>query len=107
NDGDVSAVGHLNLALPLVPTDVIEPEMTLTIGVPEADAMLYRRYLPDLVPEALRNWLDVAVLAGDLSALGFIYHGTLKGQSDLSRVIQFHADLSDAQVRFDPEWPAL
>lgn len=107
SDGDVSAVGHLNLALPLVPTDDIEPEMTLTIGVPEADAMLHRRYLPRLVPEALRNWLDTAVLAGELGALGFVYQGTLKGQSNLSRVIQFHADLSDAQIRFDPQWPTL
>ncbi len=103
----VRAQGAFNLSLPLKPETNNEPQMTLMLGVEHADALLYRQYLPNVVPTEVETWLNGAVQAGRVRDLGFIYHGTLMKGSKAPRTVQLRSGLAEAQVRFDKEWPVL
>lgn len=100
---EVSARGHFNLHLPLGG----EPEMTLMVGVKEGNAGLHRTLVPFTAPEPLLDWLDRAIVGGNVRNAGFIYHGSLAKEATIARVIQLRGLVSNAEVAFDPAWPPL
>ncbi len=101
------AQGAFRLSLPFKPELNNEPEMTLMLGIAQADALLYRQYMPNVVPAEVEKWLNGAVHAGRVKDLGFIYHGTLMKGSKAPRTVQLRSGLAEAQVRFDRDWPVL
>lgn len=100
---EVSARGHFNLHLPLGG----EPEMTLMVGVKEGNAGLHRTLIPYTSPEPLLDWLDRAIVGGNVRNAGFIYHGSLAKEATIAKVIQLRGLVSSAEVAFDPAWPPL
>jgi uncharacterized protein (TIGR02099 family) len=104
----VAATGHFSLNLPLHADPQREPELTLVIGVERGAASLHRLLVPYTVPQQLYEWLGRSIEAGELRRVGFIYHGSLlKDPDHVCRVIQLRAEVTGAQVAFDPEWPPL
>lgn len=102
---EVSARGHFNLHLPLDRGG--EPEMTLVVGVRQGHAGLHKTLVPRTAPEPLLQWLDRAVIGGDVSKAGFIYHGSLLKDATTAKVIQLRGHVANAEIAFDPAWPAL
>jgi uncharacterized protein (TIGR02099 family) len=100
---EVSARGHFNLHLPIGG----EPEMTLMVGVKEGHAGLHRTLVPFTAPEPLLEWLDRAIVGGNVRNASFIYHGSLAKEATIARVIQLRGLVSNAEVAFDPAWPPL
>lgn len=105
SNDEVRARGHFNLHLPFNGTD--KPEMTLMVGVREGRARLHKALVPRTVPQPLLHWLDRAIVGGDVREAGFIYHGSLAADSDTARVIQLHGQVANADIAYDPAWPAL
>ncbi len=104
---DVSARGYLNLDIPFKSSPGVEPEMTLVVGVEKGVARLHKMLVPNTVPEELSEWLARSIKDGFLTDAGFVYRGSLVQDNFLSRVVQFGASVHHAELKFDPEWPAL
>lgn len=101
----VSARGHFNVHVPMVANG--EPEMTLVVGVGRGTADLHHTLVPFTAPGPLLEWLDRAVRGGDVHNAGFIYHGSLAKEATIARVIQLRGHVTNAEIAFDPTWPAL
>ncbi len=84
-----------------------DPEMYLAIGLVDTKAMYRHQYLPYTLPEALLTWLERSIHGGEISDTAFIYRGALKNITAHNKSIQYYANVSNAILRFDPEWPVL
>lgn len=104
---EASAKGFLNLHIPFKASSKNEPQMTLVIGVDKGLASLHKVFVPYTIPKELINWLDESIKDGLLTDAGFIYHGSIMKNFQLSRVLQFSAKVDQATLKFDPSWPAL
>ncbi len=106
-NSEFSAMGRLNLRIPFKRSEWFEPEMTLLVGAASAPVSSQAYLVPKTVPEPLKKWLSQAELDGVGRNVAFLYHGTLMTQSELARVVQLSADVEQAVVRFDSQWPPL
>jgi len=86
-----------------------ESDLTLLVGVLDFDASYKSLFLPTL--SNIRNtmdWLDSAVLAGNVSNSGFLFRGrTTNLQSQYERNIQTFYHVEDASLRYLNDWPVL
>ena len=88
-----------------------EDYMDLRVGLRDGDARFTDKYLPSLVPEFgddLEHWLSTAIQAGHIEQGYFQYQGSLnKGAAPESRSISLYFAVNDAQLEYQPGWPAL
>ena len=88
-------------------------ELDLYVGTSRMDAAQKALYLPDgpTIDDALRRsmeWVDAAVLGGDISSAGVLYRGsTLPGAPSASKTFQSFFELDGGDMVFSDEWPAL
>ncbi|WP_339074342.1 YhdP family protein [Teredinibacter turnerae] len=104
--GELASSGYLHLALPLV-ADPREPQMTLAIGMREGPLSVHKSYVPKVVPSHLYEWLESSIGAGTATDAAFIYHGSVDMHPKYSANLQLSADVHNADLAFDPHWPAL
>ena len=87
----------------------LQSELTLLIGVPFKDARYKSDYLPSL--SGIRNtmnWVDQAVLDGQVHDSGFIFRGSvLSDPPEGARTVQAFFNVSDASLAFLQDWPEL
>lgn len=88
-----------------------EDYMDLRVGLRDGDARFTEKYLPSLIPEfgeELDHWLSTAIQAGHIEQGYFQYQGSLnKGAAPESRSISLYFAVNDAQLEYQPGWPAL
>lgn len=90
-----------------------ESELDLYVGASRLDGLQKGLYLPDgpKVADSLRNsmeWLDEAVLAGDVTKAGIIYRGsTLPGAPSELKTFQSYFELEQGQLLFSENWPQV
>lgn len=88
-----------------------EDYMDLRVGLRDGDARFTGKYLPSLVPgfsEELEHWLNTAIQAGHVEQGYFQYQGSLnKGAAPESRSISLYFSVREAQLEYQPGWPAL
>jgi len=95
------------------PDGLRESELDLYVGASRLDGQQKNLYLPDgpNITDDLRNtmqWLDEAVLAGDVTNAGIIYRGsTLPGASAELKTFQSYFELEQGQLRFSEAWPDI
>ncbi|WP_045826514.1 DUF3971 domain-containing protein [Teredinibacter turnerae] len=104
--GELASNGYLHLALPLI-ADPREPQMTLAIGMRQGPLSVHKSYVPKVVPSHLYEWLESSIGAGTATDLAFIYHGSVDMHPKYSANLQLSADVHDADLAFDPQWPDL
>ena len=89
----------------------VEDYMDLRVGLSEGDARYTEKYLPTNSPAlspALVDWLKDAIRAGTVEQGYFQYQGALnKGAPDSARSISLYFKVHDAELAFQPGWPAL
>ena len=74
------------------------------------DARGIWRYVPKVVPDAVRNWLKNSLLAGKSESGSFKVNGNLYDfpfPDDKGGVFEVIADAHDGIVRYVPDWPAI
>lgn len=101
-----TANGYLFLKLPFK-KELGESEMVLSLGMAASQASSHRRYVPKVVPQSLYRWLDKSIQGGDIKNVGFLYSGSVMKDPEVKPTIQVFADVEDATLKFDPQWPAL
>lgn len=88
--------------------DTREPYMDLRVGMTEGDGRFTGKYLPAVLSPALDEWLRTAIVAGKVDEGYFQYQGSLAHAApDHSRDISLFFKVRDAQLDFQPGWPAL
>lgn len=88
-----------------------EDYMDLRVGLRDGDARFTGKYLPSRVPsfsDELEHWLKTAIQAGHVEQGYFQYQGSLnKGAAPESRSISLYFAVREAQLEYQPGWPAL
>lgn len=88
-----------------------EDYMDLRVGLRDGDARFTGKYLPSLVPDfsdGLEHWLNTAIRAGHVNQGYFQYQGSLnKGAAPEARSISLYFDVQNAELEYQPGWPAL
>ena len=88
-----------------------EDYMDLRVGLRDGDARFTEKYLP--IPSAglspqLAAWLKSAIRGGVVDEGYFQYQGSLnKGAADAARSLSLFFAVDDAELAFQPGWPAL
>lgn len=88
-----------------------EDYMDLRVGLRDGDARYTEKYLPTRAPglsTELADWLKTAIRAGKVNEGYFQYQGSLNKDSiDTARSISLFFAVEDAELAFQPGWPAL
>lgn len=105
-EGLEKANGYLYLELPFK-KELGESKMVLSLGLKQAHASSHHRYVPKVVPQALYSWLNKSIQGGEVGNIGFLYSGSVMKNPEVKPSIQVFADVNDATLKFDPQWPAL
>ncbi|WP_434456847.1 TIGR02099 family protein [Stutzerimonas urumqiensis] len=99
-----------DLSLRLFKDPAVEDYMDLRVGLSDGDARFVDRYLPTRSPAlspALADWLGTAIQAGTIEQGYFQYQGALVGAAAHSRTLSLFFRVRDAELAFQPGWPAL
>lgn len=83
------------------------PHMDLMVALRNSRVAFVDRYLPAVLDPGLRQWLDRALVAGEIPEAGFIWRGALAGGNPGERTLQVHARVEDATLDYHADWPAL
>ncbi|WP_439887565.1 YhdP family protein [Pseudomonas sp. MBLB4123] len=88
-----------------------EDYMDLRVGLRQGDARYTEKYLPTRSPgfePQLAHWLQTAIRGGVVDEGYFQYQGSLnKGAADAARSLSLFFAVHDAELAFQPGWPAL
>ncbi|MEX6502399.1 YhdP family protein [Pseudomonas zhanjiangensis] len=88
-----------------------EDYMDLRVGLRHGDARYTEKYLPTRAPglsKELASWLQSAIRGGAVEEGYFQYQGSLnKGAADAARSLSLFFAVDDAELAFQPGWPAL
>lgn len=88
-----------------------EDYLDLRVALRNGDARFTERYLPTLSPglsQPLAKWLQEAIKGGQVEEGFFQYQGAVnRGAPAISRVIDLYFRVREAELAFQPGWPAL
>ena len=88
-----------------------EDYMDLRVGLRDGDARYTEKYLPTRAPglsAELASWLKAAIRGGKVNEGYFQFQGSLnKGAADAARSLSLFFAVEDAELAFQPGWPAL
>lgn len=106
-----AASGDMHIQLGLHPE--VDSYMDLRVGLKDGDASYTRKYLPTKLPATdfspeLAQWLSTAIVGGRIDEGIYQYQGSLRhGSPAHSRTMSLFFRVHDAQLAYQPGWPAL
>lgn len=100
-----SATAQVSLDLPYA--HGATPLMTLQVGLQNSAAQYRERFIPYTLQPSLLQWLQRAIVKGDIPIGGFIYRGSLLANDHLNNTVQLFLHTRDAELAYQPEWPPL
>ncbi|MFT6593984.1 MAG: hypothetical protein ACJAU3_002055, partial [Zhongshania sp.] len=104
---DKPMAAMLRLDLPLHKDAKPDPTMTLVIGAQDIDASQHKTFTPNILSDELQQWLDDSIRGGRAKTAGFIFHGSLLAHTEHHPSVQLALDLSDVELRYLNDWPAV
>ncbi len=97
---------ELNILLPR--HSDTEPSLSLLLALPQAPVALHKLLVPDLVGEAVLDWLDDADISGQVKNAAFVLQTEIGEGSPLnSNSSLLSLDLSQAGLTYLSEWPRV
>jgi uncharacterized protein (TIGR02099 family) len=106
-EGDLGLVnGYFYLDAPLQRNS--RPlELVLQIGLQDGAALDHKKLVPYVVPESLNQWLGASIVDGKVPDASFVMQGYFGADASNTRSVQVGLNLQQAQLQYDPSWPAL
>ncbi len=101
---DGHARGLLRLSLPYA-HDYGPAEMELAIGLRDSDASRRNKFIPYILSEDLRRWLDESIRKGHVRDSAFWFRGSLEHGG--SRTTQLFFDVQGGELQYHKDWPAI
>lgn len=89
--------------------DQAKPHADIVASISGGDIDLLKRFIPEIANPKLKQWLRNGILAGHVDNAGLVLRGDLADFPFKKQQGQFklHAQLSDINMEYDPEWPPL
>lgn len=94
------------LNVPLVKND-IGLEMDLLVGLQDFDPQHRDKYLPYILSDSLLKWLKPSIGSGSIDEGAFLWRGNLKSSTPELKTIQLFFNISDVNLNYHPQWPAV
>jgi len=105
--GEVGEInGYFFLDAPFAPKSR-PSELTLQLGLQGSEVTQHNTLVPYIVPQSLREWLDSALVAGEVPQASFLMRGYFGLASTAARTVQLGINTQASELKFDPKWPAL
>lgn len=82
-------------------------ELMLQIGLQGGHALDHNKLVPKVVPDNLLDWLDSAIVGGDVSSGGFLMEGYFGAGAASTRSVQVALNVEQGDLKFDSRWPSL
>ncbi len=102
-----SAEGRLHLTLPFDFAAGDGMQMSLLLEASGCERQACIGYIPEVVPEAVSEWIAQSVHSGHARDIAFLFHGALMAPPGAERVVELALGFTDAEVTFHPEWPVV
>ncbi|MBT4493379.1 MAG: TIGR02099 family protein [Gammaproteobacteria bacterium] len=103
--GDLEARGKLTLNLP---GSREYQTWGLTLGVTRGELLEASRYIPNTIPTELVDWLDAAILGGQIVETGLIIHGALfRGSPKVRKAHDLYLRVEDTTMAYHEDWPVV
>ncbi len=103
--GDLEAYGQVVLNLP--PTRDLQT-WGLTLGINDADLLDSHKFIPNVLPDTLVDWLDSAIQGGASEETGLTFHGALfRGAPRVRKLHDLFFKVEDATLNYHPDWPDI
>ncbi len=80
-------------------------ELNLQVGMKDTNLDYLSKYLSIKVHPSAKSWLKTALRSGNLDDLGFLWRGSLKFDQREHRTMQFFANFSNLNMKFNSNWP--
>ena len=109
SDGAERARGQFHLSLPFE-RNTGSIDLTIALAATDVRATQYRKYLPAIVPESLREYLDRGIGSdnpGRATRGSFVYRGSLNDQSALARSVGLDLTVTDGSFIYHDNWPRV
>jgi uncharacterized protein (TIGR02099 family) len=103
-EGEIRA--YISLDIPTASNDR-DPEMFLQAGIKNSHSRYRDNYIPAILNPNLLDWLERSIGDTQINEAGFIWRGSLNGESHQQRSIQFYSRLTNGVIDYDPDWPKL
>jgi len=105
--GDIGDLSGAFLFSGLMQKNDDKPQLYLQLGLDRTHVKYHKDLVPFVVSEGLRDWLDSALIAGDVHQADFIYRGDLEPGCNNCSAIQLTVDAENASLSFLPDWPTI
>jgi uncharacterized protein (TIGR02099 family) len=113
SSGLVSAQGRegsarvlFGLDIPLVPSE-IGIEMDLLVGLQNSHPIHRAKYVPYVLNQTLRDWLNRSIGEGTIEQGAFLWRGGVQRKGVPYRTIQLAFNIRDTELNYHPQWPAV
>lgn len=107
--GDELARGYMWLQMPWR-RNTGDLDLYLQIAGQNIDAKRYTTYVPETLPDSLRQWLAQSLgedNPGKVQKAGFIYRGTLNKPNPTARTVQLALGMTGVALDYHAGWPSL
>ncbi|MFV0477178.1 MAG: YhdP family protein [Parahaliea sp.] len=95
-----------SLHIPFAPTQT-GIEMDLLVGLRDSQAQYRNKFLPAVLDPHLLRWLQNSLQSGLVHQGAFLWRGSLQQRAEHLRTVQLFFDVSETQLRYQPDWPPL
>ena len=103
--GDIAVGGDFSLDRPQIKP---EQRIALRLNLDALQLLTAKEFIPYKIPSQLAQWLEVGPIAGQLHDVKFAYQGMIHADTNLAgRRIELLTHLSQAEVKYDPNWPRV
>ena len=89
------------------PVENVTSKLTLQIGLDHSQVAWHERLVPFIVSPGLRDWLDSALVAGDIAEADFVMLAELGNDCSSCNVVQLKVDAQNATLNYLEGWPAI
>jgi len=84
-----------------------KPQLNLQLGLDRSEVRYHSDLVPFVVSSGLRQWLDSALVSGDIHQADFVYRGDLGKGCDNCAAIQLTIDADNTSLSYLPNWPTI
>ena len=90
------------------PAEEHQRSLTLLFETKELNVLDRSKYIPNNIPESLRDWLDGSIRTGYLEQVNFAYHGLTKPATyPNSRRVELKSKYRNLYIKYYEDWPLV
>ncbi|WP_298634676.1 AsmA-like C-terminal region-containing protein [uncultured Umboniibacter sp.] len=89
------------------PVEDVKSKLTLQIGLDHSQVVWHETLVPFIVSPGLRDWLDSALVAGDIAEADFVMLTEIDGACSTCTALQLKVDAQNTTLNYLDDWPAI